>query len=251
MKKISKILAGLLSAIAIGSIAIVPMDASALAKLLGYDSNGKEIYGGYFDELVGFDEDGNPIIVNTDPSITIATATPPLPEVEQTTEESQVNTVAEKKIEIPDVSNNLENDAYIIINDTIVIIQDSDNNVISKYYFKVDYEHGAIARAKIGDTFDVSQAKKIITISDKNATMYVDFKTYYAPLVYVEEEEKFLIQDKYIFKDTTIGDSENKPITEITVGDSTFPRGDINLDGKVNTVDLLMLKKYLLGLMEW
>ena len=41
------------------------------------------------------------------------------------------------------------------------------------------------------------------------------------------------------------------PITEITVGDSTFPRGDINLDGKVNTVDLLMLKKYLLGLMEW
>ena len=50
---------------------------------------------------------------------------------------------------------------------------------------------------------------------------------------------------------TTIGDSENKPITEFTVGDSTFPRGDINLDGKVNTVDLLMLKKYLLGLMEW
>ena len=49
----------------------------------------------------------------------------------------------------------------------------------------------------------------------------------------------------------TVGESENKPITEFTVGDSTFPRGDINLDGKVNTVDLLMLKKYLLGLMEW
>ena len=54
-----------------------------------------------------------------------------------------------------------------------------------------------------------------------------------------------------IMSSVTIGDSENKPITEITVGDSTFPRGDINLDGKVNTVDLLMLKKYLLGLMEW
>ena len=50
---------------------------------------------------------------------------------------------------------------------------------------------------------------------------------------------------------TTIGESENKPITEITVGDSIFPRGDINLDGKVNTVVLLMLKMYLLGLMEW
>ena len=54
-----------------------------------------------------------------------------------------------------------------------------------------------------------------------------------------------------IFGENTIGDSENKSITEITVGDSTFPRGDINLDGKVNTLDLLMLKKYLLGLMEW
>ena len=53
------------------------------------------------------------------------------------------------------------------------------------------------------------------------------------------------------YDSNTIGESENKPITEFTVGDSTFPRGDINLDGKVNTVDLLMLKKYLLGLMEW
>ena len=49
----------------------------------------------------------------------------------------------------------------------------------------------------------------------------------------------------------TVGESSGNPNTEFTVGDSTFPRGDINLDGKVNTVDLLMLKKYLLGLMEW
>ena len=143
MKKFSKVLCGLLSAIAIGSIAIVPMDASALAKLLGYDSNGNEIYGGYYDELVGFDDDGNPIIINTDPSITIATAAPPLPEVEQTTEEAQVTTV-------------------------------------------------------------------------------------------VEEVNKSNINEN-----------------EFIIGDSTFPRGDINLDGKVTTVDLLMLKKYLLGLMEW
>ena len=49
----------------------------------------------------------------------------------------------------------------------------------------------------------------------------------------------------------TVGESSGNPNTEFTIGDSTFPRGDINLDGKVNTVDLLMLKKYLLGLMEW
>jgi len=47
-----------------------------------------------------------------------------------------------------------------------------------------------------------------------------------------------------------IGDSEGS-ITEFTVGDSVYPRGDINLDGKTNTADLLYLKKYLLGLIEW
>jgi len=50
--------------------------------------------------------------------------------------------------------------------------------------------------------------------------------------------------------DVTIGESEDS-ITEFTVGDSVYPRGDINLDGKANTADLLYLKKYLLGLIEW
>ncbi|MEE7583116.1 MAG: dockerin type I domain-containing protein, partial [Oscillospiraceae bacterium] len=66
-----------------------------------------------------------------------------------------------------------------------------------------------------------------------------------------ENLESSITKDMLEKTNTTIGESENKPITEFTVGDSTFPRGDINLDGKVNTVDLLMLKKYLLGLMEW
>ncbi|MCD7799846.1 MAG: hypothetical protein LUG94_01350 [Ruminococcus sp.] len=49
-----------------------------------------------------------------------------------------------------------------------------------------------------------------------------------------------------------IGDSDSEDsITEFTVGDSVYPRGDINLDGKTNTADLLYLKKYLLGLIEW
>ena len=45
---------------------------------------------------------------------------------------------------------------------------------------------------------------------------------------------------------TTIGEST-------TVGDSepTGVRGDINYDGKVTTVDLLLLKKYLLGIVKW
>ena len=75
--------------------------------------------------------------------------------------------------------------------------------------------------------------------------MYTDVGNYWSTPISLNPIEKIEKDD------TTIGDSENKPITEVTVGDSTFPRGDINLDGKVNTVDLLMLKKYLLGLMEW
>ena len=44
----------------------------------------------------------------------------------------------------------------------------------------------------------------------------------------------------------TIGNSN-------TVGESepTGVRGDINYDGKVTTVDLLLLKKYLLGIIKW
>ena len=67
MKKVSKVLVGLLSAIAIGSIAIVPLNANAEAKLLGYDKDGNEIWGGVYSELVGFDENGEPIIVENVP----------------------------------------------------------------------------------------------------------------------------------------------------------------------------------------
>ena len=235
MKKISKILTGLLSAIAIGSIAIVPMDASALAKLLGYDSNGKEIYGGYFDELVGFDEDGNPIIVNTDPSITIATATPPLPEVEQTTEESQVTTVAEKKIEILDVSN---------VPKVLLVFPNGKEYFLSGVDVEVGY---APIFDEVDETFDKSIVEKTITFDENDGGSYL--VTVYFPhmstnIIYDAKQDILLAQGAGLGLD-------DKYKTEFTVGDSTFPRGDINLDGKVNTVDLLMLKKYLLGLMEW
>jgi hypothetical protein len=65
---------------------------------------------------------------------------------------------------------------------------------------------------------------------------------------------------KYVSKqtETTIGDSDT---TEPTIGDSTTSvdlnetptnvRGDVNYDGQVNAVDLLLLKKYLLKLITW
>ena len=49
-----------------------------------------------------------------------------------------------------------------------------------------------------------------------------------------------------IGESTTVGDST-------TVGESepTGVRGDINYDGKVTTLDLLLLKRYLLGIIKW
>ena len=113
---------------------------------------------------------------------------------------------------------------------------------------------------KIDDTVDTSKATKEITAyTDYDGIdIYFDFGAdglgwfrYDIINGTYENLESSITKDMLEKTNTTIGESENKPITEITVGDSTFPRGDINLDGKVNTVDLLMLKKYLLGLMEW
>jgi len=113
---------------------------------------------------------------------------------------------------------------------------------------------------RIDDTVDTSKAtKEIFVYTDYDVIdIYFDFGAdnlgwfkYDIINGTYENLESSITKDMLEKTNTTIGESENKPITEFTVGDSTFPRGDINLDGKVNTVDLLMLKKYLLGLMEW
>ena len=113
---------------------------------------------------------------------------------------------------------------------------------------------------RIDDTIDTSKAtKEIFVYTDYDVIdIYFDFGAdnlgwfkYDIINGTYENLESSITKDMLEKTNTTIGESENKPITEFTIGDSTFPRGDINLDGKVNTVDLLMLKKYLLGLMEW
>ena len=110
------------------------------------------------------------------------------------------------------------------------------------------------------DTVDTSKAtKEIFVYTDYDVIdIYFDFGAdnlgwfkYDIINGTYENLESSITKDMLEKTNTTIGESENKPITEFTIGDSTFPRGDINLDGKVNTLDLLMLKKYLLGLMEW
>ena len=117
---------------------------------------------------------------------------------------------------------------------------------------------------KIDDTVDTSEITREVVMhheyylvnvyfrgEDPNCGEYFEWYEYNPSTGDSYRPASNITKDMLEEKGLIIGESENKPITEITVGDSTFPRGDINLDGKVNTVDLLMLKKYLLGLMEW
>ena len=135
------------------------------------------------------------------------------------------------------------------INKTIKI--DFDNNIIEgNDGLEIKEYHQDAFKNDLGEEFPARDGKVIyFYVLTRNRQFYQEG--------YLDADNDFwvLLESPALpipEKDnTTIGESENKPITEITVGDSTFPRGDINLDGKVNTVDLLMLKKYLLGLMEW
>jgi hypothetical protein len=56
--------------------------------------------------------------------------------------------------------------------------------------------------------------------------------------------------DIFTTSDTTIGDSDNTQTVELNET-PTGIRGDVNYDGEVNAVDLLLLKKYLLQIITW
>ena len=142
----------------------------------------------------------------------------------------------------------------ISIKEAIFIVDDGDYS--DTYYFKSYNGIHKISELSQEDLseYDISNVKNIINVNiTSNCEFFVDTGFGYTHMFYSYADHCWGEDLSVILKqnDTTIGESENKPITEFTVGDSTFPRGDINLDGKVNTVDLLMLKKYLLGLMEW
>ena len=148
---------------------------------------------------------------------------------------SSVTAVVENKIEIPDVTN---------VPKVLLVFPNGKEYFLSG----IDVEAGyAPIFNKVDETFDKSIVEKTITFDENNGGSC--FFTIYFPhmstnIIYDSKEDILLAQGAGPGLD-------EKSKTEFTVGDSTFPRGDINLDGKVNTVDLLMLKKYLLGLMEW
>jgi hypothetical protein len=101
---------------------------------------------------------------------------------------------------------------------------------------------------------------------DYNACLYFDWFIYHNPRHSVTgngdiSEIDYGPLEEYInsknLENTTIGDSTATD-DDATIGDSdstepsetTLQRGDVNGDGKINAVDLLQLKKYILGLID-
>lgn len=62
MKKFKSLLTVLSAVTILSASPFNVLQVNAVAKLLGTDADGNEIWGGTYDELIGFDEEGNPII---------------------------------------------------------------------------------------------------------------------------------------------------------------------------------------------
>ena len=69
----------------------------------------------------------------------------------------------------------------------------------------------------------------------------------------IEHVPESEVTNKIIFESVDIISPEPDNKDDLTIGNSnpTGVRGDINYDGKVTTADLLLLKKYLLGIVKW
>ena len=129
--------------------------------------------------------------------------------------------------------------------ESIEKVSNADNNLLidDDYYYKINLVN--MDSANLYE--DYNSSKEIIrTLQDNENVKYIG-----AVDVHYFQTELAMSSHSFTYEIPILPSNSNKSITEITVGDSTFPRGDINLDGKTNTLDLLMLKKYLLGLMEW
>ncbi|MCD7799648.1 MAG: hypothetical protein LUG94_00335 [Ruminococcus sp.] len=134
----------------------------------------------------------------------------------------------------------------VAVRKAIIIVED-DGEIPLRYYLNLD--EGIYSPMEIDDDFDVSKVENTIILNKNESYFYVDESDLYSIYEYDYDLHIFVSPDSVILK-SSLGDSEDS-ITEFTVGDSVYPRGDINLDGKTNTADLLYLKKYLLGLIEW
>ena len=133
-----------------------------------------------------------------------------------------------------------------------VLIVLHEDGFYDKYYFNSSMDDGlyyCVPPKKVDNTFDLSKVNRddIVIIDGVTCEgILADMGSYYTQMYYSYDTDEFCIDETYIEKvvdDTTIGES-SEPSEE------TLQHGDINGDGKVNVLDLLQLKKYILKIID-
>ena len=206
---------------------------------------------------------------------------------ENRVDRSTFETVCENNgIDIKDtIDNELEKTTTIVFGngDTLVIPTNASDLILSSR-IENPRKEAVIYTDDKGNTVDTSEyCFYVLGYAISYTHMYTDGKLDYTPLGdsitlpdgtvlncegLVEVQAVYDLNGKYMgFRVSTSGAEEGtfsdiytvSSDSNVTVGNSntvgesepTGVRGDINYDGKVTTLDLLLLKKYLLGIIKW
>ncbi|MBE6841453.1 MAG: hypothetical protein E7510_01315 [Ruminococcus sp.] len=239
MKKFKSLLA-VLSAVAIlsaGSFNVLQVNAEA--KVLGVDADGNEILGGIYDELVGFDEEGNPIIEDMTPEgVTLIPADAILPTPDDIINDKEISDSFEpfKFIyELLDVVN-----AYLKDN------KDLDWRTVGD---KLNLDDPAKSKVEI-----IAGNEE----SAKAIESYIESQGYSKDLLEISVDPDFVIQPDILLP--LIPDYNGDNVTDLTdltalslylIGDAEWNDNqiinfDCNADGKTNIADLAHLKQYIM-----
>lgn len=240
MKKFKSLLA-VLSAITIlsaGSFNVLQVNAEA--KVLGVDADGNEILGGIYDELVGFDEEGNPIIEDMTPEgVTLIPADAILPTSDDIINDKEISDSFEpfKFIyELLDVVN-----AYLKDN------KDLDWRTVGD---KLNLDDPAKSKVEI-----IAGNEE----SAKAIESYIESQGYSKDLLEISIDPDFVIQPDILLP--LIPDYNGDNVTDLTdltalslylIGDAEWNDNqiinfDCNADGKTNLADLAHLKQYIMS----
>ena len=240
MKKFKSLLA-VLSAVTIlsaGSFNVLQVNAEA--KLLGTDADGNEIWGGVNDILVGFDEEGNPIIEDTTPE-----------GVMQIPEESASLPTPDDIINDKEISDSFE--AFKFIYELLDVV-----NAYLKDNKDLDWR-------TVGDKLNLDDPAKskveIIAGNEESAKAiesYIESQGYSKDLLEISIDPDFVIQPDILLP--LIPDYNGDNVTDLTdltalslylIGDAEWNDNqiinfDCNADGKTNIADLAHLKQYIM-----
>ncbi|MCD7800706.1 MAG: hypothetical protein LUG94_05800 [Ruminococcus sp.] len=222
MKNFKKIIAGVLGTVLVGScLTLLPVSADVVlndVEYTIYDEERMEVY-----SSLGFDLSSNVHTYTLPDDFDIQDVI----DDENHTLVINGNTIVLTSATVESISILTDSEILDYTQDEVPEIQMDEDDIMGiRYTF--NEESGEFC-----NSWEYSDVSKVLTRSTDFLVGSAD------PSVNQDDDD-----------DVTIGESEDS-ITAFTIGDSVYPRGDINLDGKTNTADLLYLKKYLLGLIEW